>query len=72
MNFPVLAATLAAALTLAAPAWAQKVKLATSMGDIVIELAPDKSPKTVARVAARTGKFMGILRLEGLDAGASR
>ena len=52
MNFPVLAATLvattAAALALAAPAWAQKVKLATSMGDIVIELAPDKSPKTVA------------------------
>lgn len=35
---------------LAASAFAQKapqVKLATSMGDIVLELAPDKAPKTV-------------------------
>jgi peptidyl-prolyl cis-trans isomerase A (cyclophilin A) len=28
-------------------AWAQKVRLATSMGDIVIELEADKAPKTV-------------------------
>ena len=31
----------------AAPAWAQKIKLATSMGDIVLELDPEKAPKTV-------------------------
>ena len=30
------------------PALAQKVKLATSAGDIVIELDADKAPKTVA------------------------
>ncbi|SFN15690.1 peptidylprolyl isomerase [Variovorax sp. OV329] len=31
-----------------APAAAPRVKLTTSMGDIVVELAPDKAPKTVA------------------------
>ncbi len=31
----------------AAPAWAQQVKLATSMGDIVLELDAAKAPKTV-------------------------
>ena len=67
MNFPVLAATLvattAAALALAAPAWAQKVKLATSMGDIVIELAPDKSPKTVANFVqyVKAGHYNGVM-----------
>lgn len=63
MNFPVLAATLAAALTLATPAWAQKVKLATSMGDIVIELAPDKSPKTVANFVqyVKAGHYEGVV-----------
>ena len=43
---------LAAALAVAGNAWAQgaspRVKLATSAGDIVLELAPDKAPKTVA------------------------
>ena len=45
---------LAATLTLAASAnvaWAQgapRVKLATSAGDIVVELNPEKAPKTVA------------------------
>ncbi|MBC7730099.1 MAG: peptidyl-prolyl cis-trans isomerase [Microbacteriaceae bacterium] len=67
MNIPVLATTLAAtwvaALTLAAPAWAQKVKLATSMGDIVIELAPDKSPKTVANFVqyVKAGHYNGVV-----------
>ncbi len=37
----------AAALLCAAPAWAQKVRLATSAGDIVIELDAAKAPKTV-------------------------
>jgi peptidyl-prolyl cis-trans isomerase A (cyclophilin A) len=48
------ALTLAAMLALATSAggtWAQaaapRVKLATSAGDIVLELAPDKAPKTV-------------------------
>jgi peptidyl-prolyl cis-trans isomerase A (cyclophilin A) len=44
-----LAATLAIAST-AGTAWAQaapRVKLSTSAGDIVLELAPDKAPKTV-------------------------
>jgi len=40
-------AALALSLGLAAPAWAQKVKLVTTMGDIVIELDAAKAPKTV-------------------------
>jgi len=35
------------ALGLSLPAWAQKVKLATSLGDIVIELDAAKAPKSV-------------------------
>jgi peptidyl-prolyl cis-trans isomerase A (cyclophilin A) len=44
-----LAAAALVAATLALPAWAQtqKVKLATSLGDIVLELDRDKAPKTV-------------------------
>jgi peptidyl-prolyl cis-trans isomerase A (cyclophilin A) len=40
----------AATILIAFPVWAEsapKVKLATSMGDIIIELYPDKAPKTV-------------------------
>jgi peptidyl-prolyl cis-trans isomerase A (cyclophilin A) len=40
------AAFMIAALT-AAPAFAEKVRLSTSMGDIVLELDKDKAPKTV-------------------------
>jgi peptidyl-prolyl cis-trans isomerase A (cyclophilin A) len=36
-----------AALNLSGAAWAQKVKLATSAGDIVVELDREKAPKTV-------------------------
>ena len=67
MNFCLPAASLAAALiatlTLTTPAWAQKVKLATSMGDIVIELAPDKSPKTVANFVqyVKAGHYNGVV-----------
>jgi peptidyl-prolyl cis-trans isomerase A (cyclophilin A) len=44
----IFAAPVALAQTAAAsPAASPKVKLATSMGDIVIELYPDKAPKTV-------------------------
>ncbi|WP_444813785.1 peptidylprolyl isomerase [Variovorax arabinosiphilus] len=43
---------LATTLALGTSAWAQgaapRVKLATSAGDIVVELAPEKAPKTVA------------------------
>ncbi|MES2531882.1 MAG: peptidylprolyl isomerase [Pseudomonadota bacterium] len=42
---------LAAAFVVSSPVLAQtapRVKLATSAGDIVVELAPDKAPKTVA------------------------
>jgi peptidyl-prolyl cis-trans isomerase A (cyclophilin A) len=35
------------AAALCTPAWAQKVRLATSAGDIVVELEPAKAPKTV-------------------------
>jgi peptidyl-prolyl cis-trans isomerase A (cyclophilin A) len=42
-----LAAALAASLLIALPAWAQKVKLSTSLGDIVVELDREKAPKTV-------------------------
>jgi len=41
-----LAIVLCAAL-MTAPALAQKVRLATTMGDIVVELEPEKAPKTV-------------------------
>ena len=45
------ALVLVSTLCLAGAAWAQqgapRVKLATSAGDIVVELAPDKAPKTV-------------------------
>ncbi len=40
-------AALALSLGLAAPAFAQKVKLVTTMGDIVIELDAAKAPKSV-------------------------
>jgi len=40
-------AVLTLALFAAPLAWAQKVKLATSMGDIVVELDAAKAPKTV-------------------------
>jgi peptidyl-prolyl cis-trans isomerase A (cyclophilin A) len=44
-----LPAAVLAALLLASPlmAWAQKVRLATSAGDIVLELDREKAPKTV-------------------------
>ncbi len=39
---------LAAALALSLPAWAQKVRLATTAGDIVVELDAAKAPKSAA------------------------
>ncbi len=46
MKAVITTAVLMAALAMA-PAWAQKVKLATTMGDIVVELDAAKAPKTV-------------------------
>ena len=42
-----LVSVTAVSVTAALPAWAQKVRLATSLGDIVVELDADKAPKTV-------------------------
>jgi peptidyl-prolyl cis-trans isomerase A (cyclophilin A) len=42
------ALALAGLTALSAPAWADKVRLVTSMGDIVIELDAQKAPKSVA------------------------
>lgn len=49
MTFKLLpcAAALVLGLAAALPAWAQKVRLATSLGDIVVELDRAKAPKTV-------------------------
>jgi peptidyl-prolyl cis-trans isomerase A (cyclophilin A) len=59
-----LAATLAAALLASLPAWAQqKVKLATSAGDIVLELDRDKAPKSVDNFVAyvKAGHYDGTI-----------
>ena len=45
------------------PALAQKVKLATSMGDVVIQLDADKAPKTVANFVqyVKDGHYNGTI-----------
>jgi len=55
------AAALAVGLAAAAPAWAQKVRLDTTAGEIVIELDPTRAPKTVANFLeyVRTGHYDG-------------
>jgi len=52
-----------AALSLAHPAWAQKVKLATSAGDITVELDREKAPKTVDNFLqyVRSGHYDGTV-----------
>lgn len=46
-----------------APAWAQKVKLSTSEGDIVLELDHDKAPKTVDNFVqyVKSGQYNGTI-----------
>ena len=53
----------ALAITASAAAMAQKVKLATSEGDIVIELEPDKAPKSVANFLqyVKSGHYNGTV-----------
>jgi peptidyl-prolyl cis-trans isomerase A (cyclophilin A) len=47
MRLPTRAALLLSMLLAALPAWAQKVRLQTSAGDIVIALQADKAPRSV-------------------------
>ena len=47
MRLPTRAALLLSMLFAALPAWAQKVRLQTSAGDIVIALQADKAPRSV-------------------------
>ena len=58
-----LAATAALSLAVAMPALAQKVKLATSAGDIVVELDAAKAPKTVENFVAyvKAGHYDGTV-----------
>ena len=58
-----LATALATTLAMSTPAWAQKVKLATSMGDIVIQLDAEKAPKTVANFLqyVQSGHYSGTV-----------
>jgi len=54
---------LSLSLFLAAPAFAQKVRLSTSQGDIVLELDAEKAPKTVANFVAyvKAGHYDGTI-----------
>lgn len=54
-------AALAAVIGLTQPAWAQKVRLSTSLGDIVIQLEREKAPKTVENFVqyVRAGHYDG-------------
>ena len=54
---------LAGMLALALPAWAQKVRLATTAGDIVVELDAAKAPKSVANFLAyvKSGHYDGTV-----------
>ena len=64
MNRPWLAPVLTVALmALALPALAQKVRLSTTAGDIVVELEAEKAPKTVANFMqyVRAGHYDGTV-----------
>ena len=63
MNALHLLALSALLAALALPSWAQKVKLATSVGDIVIELDAAKAPKTVDNFLkyVKAGHYDGLI-----------
>ncbi|MED5619019.1 peptidylprolyl isomerase [Ideonella sp. BN130291] len=50
-------------LLAALPAWAQKVRLATSLGDIVVQLDAEKAPKSVANFVqyVKAGHYNGTI-----------
>ena len=59
----VLAAVATASVLAAGSTWAQKVRLSTSMGDIVVQLDADKAPKTVANFVQylKAGHYNGTV-----------
>jgi peptidyl-prolyl cis-trans isomerase A (cyclophilin A) len=63
MKFPNWAAAALVTAVLVLPAHAQKVKLATSAGDIVLELDAAKAPKTVENFVAyvKAGHYDGTI-----------
>jgi peptidyl-prolyl cis-trans isomerase A (cyclophilin A) len=56
-------APLLAACVLALPCWAQKVRLATSVGDIVVELDAEKAPKSTDNFLkyVKAGHYDGLI-----------
>jgi peptidyl-prolyl cis-trans isomerase A (cyclophilin A) len=58
-----LGLALVASLALSGTARAQKVRLATSMGDIVLQLEPEKAPKTVDNFVqyVKAGQYNGTV-----------
>ena len=63
MRLPTRAALVLSLLLAALPAWAQKVRLQTSEGDIVIALQADKAPRTVENFLqyVRAGHYNGTV-----------
>jgi peptidyl-prolyl cis-trans isomerase A (cyclophilin A) len=57
------ACALAAGIALCSPASAQKVRLSTTAGDIVLQLEPEKAPKTVENFLAyvKAGHYSGTV-----------
>jgi peptidyl-prolyl cis-trans isomerase A (cyclophilin A) len=63
-RLPALAVTAAACALMCLPAWAQqKVRLATTLGDIVLELDAQKAPKTVENFVryVKAGHYDGTI-----------
>ncbi len=63
MNRYILAAALATSCSLSAPVMAQKIRLSTAMGDIVLQMDAEKAPKTVANFVqyVKAGQYNGTV-----------